>query len=484
MSAPFRKGSSRPERFFGRLAALGLGAGLSTAALAQTAAQPAPTAPAAAPAASPPADAPGANAAETKAASEAFLKAEGLASTRVTEAIPVEPEAAFWAKVDESEVLAYPQRSVKLWDKAANEKLASHRPLRLRVKVAYSDRELGLRLEWADQAPNRFDGVETGAFADSAAVQFPVNFGENTRLPHIGMGDEQQWVRLYLVRAAEKAPPPTPSGSPAGKPTAGAPRVGEFVAAGFGSRTRVSAPTGRMSMSFDAAAGTWRATLVRPLEVAGHSLKVGLVPVAFAVFQGSENERGGNKALSGWRFLRLSSFPTSERFVAQRAWGYGSGEQGDPAQGKPLVEAVCVACHHVGDKRLVPAGLAPALTGMGGYLSREYLRQSILDPSAVVVTELNMNAHYDRNAPPDKHGAYPNQAAFAWSTRDAQGKRVSKMPPFQFPPEQVANMVAYLKTLDGAAGDALQAPKPTTPSQPPSRAGGPARKGPKEPRSR
>ncbi len=53
-------------------------------------------------------------------------------------------------------------------------------------------------------------------------------------------------------------------------------------------------------------------------------------------------------------------------------------EAGDPLQGKPLFNAICLSCHSVGSEG---AGWAPALDG-SGYRDNEALLTAILDPSA------------------------------------------------------------------------------------------------------
>jgi mono/diheme cytochrome c family protein len=70
-----------------------------------------------------------------------------------------------------------------------------------------------------------------------------------------------------------------------------------------------------------------------------------------------------------------------------------TGAPGDPAAGEKLFVSTCSGCHGATD------GIAPALTGMGkraatriaGMSAEEYIRQSILDPSAFVVPGFNDN---------------------------------------------------------------------------------------------
>ena len=119
---------------------------------------------------------------------------------------------------------------------------------------------------------------------------------------------------------------------------------------------------------------------------------------------------------------------------------------------------MCVACHRIGDKRAAAADTAPDLTNVGVVSTPGYLRDSLVDPSAIVVPILNINRHYTKAQPADAHGAYANNDLYRWYSVDAAGKKTSRMMPFgSMPPADVAAMVAYLKTLG--------APRPAAPTQ-------------------
>lgn len=262
-------------------------------------------------------------------------------------------------------------------------------------------------------------------------VQLPLRFGAGLRLPYVGMGDDEMKVAIHLQRAA-----------------ADGTAAREAVANGFGSLTRADLGGARVAMRHDDARGTWRAVFVRPLAAAGLDLRRGLVPFAAAVWDGSRSERGGNKALSGWRFLRMPGFPVDEAHASELAWGRRPGELGDPVRGKQLVLGMCAACHLVGERRVARPGLAPELTGIGAIATPAYLRESIVEPSAVVVPSPNAAQHQDRTRAPGVVGAFPASETFVWFRRDAAGKKVSRMPAYAgLPRADVLAMVAYLATL-------------------------------------
>jgi complex iron-sulfur molybdoenzyme family reductase subunit gamma len=181
------------------------------------------------------------------------------------------------------------------------------------------------------------------------------------------------------------------------------------------------------------------------------------VPFAAAVWDGARHERSGNKALTGWRLLRLARYPMEEAWVAELSWGYRAGELGDPARGKALVDAICAACHHAGEARTARPGIAPDLSSIGLVSTPAYLRDSLLDPSAVVVPGPNPAQHQDRSRKPGALGAWPLDDSLAWSSTDAGGRRISTMPSYDgLPREEVAAMVAYLMTLGVPPGERRQ----------------------------
>lgn len=367
-------------------------------------------------------------------ANDAFLAAEAVSATGVPQVPKTIADKAWGAALPKAFKVSA-QRSVHLNDKRANELLEAPGVSEVKVRALVSGAELGLLIEWDDATKDVVRTDEVNAFADSAAIEFPRTYGAGKRLPYVGMGDDAMPVHLYMQRATAKG-------------TLG----NEYVAAGFGSLTRLPKAQGTMSMEYDAKAKAWRAIFVRPLKVDGSSVAEALVPVAFAVWDGARNERGGYKQLSGWHFVKLPQPAPDPAYVKQLAWGYGAGELGDPAKGQALAETICVACHHLPGKAFAAPGLAPSLANIGVIATPAYLRESIVDSSGVIVHALQPNAHYSKSQPPDKNGAYPNADAFQWSTKDTAGKTVSKMPPFSmYTPEQVGDLVAFLKTLDGTS---------------------------------
>ena len=364
-------------------------------------------------------------------AGEDLLAAETIEAKDVPGPLPSDPDAPLWDGLQASTVMAAPQRAIRLHDRQANAALAVAPARPVAVRAATDGRDLAVVLDWSDAAEDRSLPDATDVFGDGAALELPLRFGPGLRLPYVGMGDDEMPVAVYFQRAAAEG------------------TVGRgAVAAGFGSLTRADLGGTRMALRRDSGRRTWRAVFVRPLAAAASDLRQGLVPFAIAVWDGARRERGGNKALSSWKLLRLPRFPLDAAYAAEMSREMAPGEGGDLARGKLLVETICAACHDVGDKRIAPPGMAPDLTGIGAIATPGYLRESIVAPSAVIVPSPNRYQHQDRSRDAGATGTFPSDETFAWYRRDASGKKVSKMPAFgSLPGPDVAAIVSYLMTL-------------------------------------
>ncbi len=361
-------------------------------------------------------------------ANEAFFQAEVLDAVVAPKA-PTTPTDPAWNTVPGRNFSVSAQRTVHLHDRTANAVLTQPARSRVLVKAIAGAETVAIFLEWDDPAREVVREDESNAFADSVALEVPQVFGAGKRLPAISMGDDDAFVKVTLLRA-----------------TQGGALATHFAAAGFGSLTRQApAVPDATSLSWDETKKHWSAVFTLP-----RSSVQGLTPLAFATWDGGRKERAGYKRLSSWHYVRVPGLPLDAQYVKELAYGYAPGDLGDAAQGQALAESVCVACHQLPGKAFAPAGIAPNLQNIGAIAVASYLRDSIITPSLVIIHEPNPNQHYMPSAPKDPNGAAPNADAFRWSSVGADGKRVSKMPPFtNFTPGQIADLVAFLKTLDG-----------------------------------
>ena len=171
----------------------------------------------------------------------------------------------------------------------------------------------------------------------------------------------------------------------------------------------------------------WGGMVLRPIKDAYAKPAKNEYAVAIAVWDGKELQRDGLKRLSGWIAVKLPGAKNKalEKVVSERVGG-------DVKKGKELAMTNCASCHRWKGAESAPKYMAPDLSNIGGQATAAYIRESIMDPSAVVVPGYNRNAH-------------PN---FAWYTVDEKGHRTSTMPPFNYlQPKEISDLVAYLQTL-------------------------------------
>ncbi len=306
----------------------------------------------------------------------------------------LDPLHAAWLKQTPATIAVYPQVSVP--PTAATVGAAT-----IKVRAQYSARTVALHLEWNDDKQVRERGV--GTFADGAAVQWPVRYGPGVALPYIGMGHDGAPVALWFWRG---------DGS-----------VETLAAAGFGTLT-AQVPDGVKARGIWKD-GKWHVVFTRPLAAAGEQritlapAKLGLVPVAFATWNGEAAERNGLKRLSAWQVLRF------EKGKPDAAYAKQLGEvavAGDAERGKRLMsEKGCVACHSFPGNPAQPR-IGPDLAYAGGIHSGAYLLESLTQPSNVIV---------------------PGKGYFVAQ----DGKKVSLMPPLVGADAERDDILAYLMSL-------------------------------------
>ncbi len=154
----------------------------------------------------------------------------------------------------------------------------------LTAQAVRADGRLFVRLTWSDSTANTAI-KDTNQFVDGAAVQFPVN-GRTTTSPF--MGDAQNTVNIWHWLADG--------------------RTENILAQGFGTAT-VMPLEGLRSTSLRTRDG-WEVVIARPLRVKSDDgvnlLGRHTIPVAFAVWDGANQERDGLKAVTlQWWQLRF-----------------------------------------------------------------------------------------------------------------------------------------------------------------------------------
>ncbi len=371
------------------------------------------------------------------AADSGFFKYEVIDALYTSKAIPSDPNAKIWEKAKGTEITLYPQVSVRLNDKKANSLIPKKEAIKATVKAAYNGKNIAVYIRWKDDTPSLQPTLTTNQFADGVSIEFPNKFGRGITLPYVGMGDENHPVTVYLQ-----------------KNVAGRDYQKVFISKGFGSLTEIKENGVNIVMKYDSKNKEWYAVFKRPLKTENSNLKAGLVPVAFAVWDGNKYERDGNKSLSRWKFIKLGKYKLDKKYLAYVSWGgpYADWKEkgkdiGNPENGKKLFQQNgCIGCHRAGEFQTAPVGMAPDLSDIGGIANAVYLKESIIAPNDVIIRNLNINRHYMKTNP-DRFKAYPNNSMYEWYIK-TDGKKQSKMPTFaHLKPQDINDIVAYLKTL-------------------------------------
>lgn len=210
----------------------------------------------------------------------------------------------------------------------------------LRARALHDGRHVALRLEWGDDSVDDLDGIRR--YHDAVAVQIPTSPGA---APALTMGAPGAPVHLLQWRATwqrdidsggktgvdqiypevihdvmpdDVLPPQTAQlywvGREAGNPLSQVIRstpVEEAVAEGFGSVTHLPVQAAVGKGIHDGA--RWHVVITVPSARTGVGAPLApgtSWPVAFAVWLGSEENRGGRKHIANWQTLVLEAART------------------------------------------------------------------------------------------------------------------------------------------------------------------------------
>ena len=273
-----------------------------------------------------------------KGAYAAGQKATLLA--KAVERVPEDPEDALWQQADLLNVPLAPQAVVKPRTFDAGIKAVA-------ARVLYDEHRLALLLSWRDANENLVIGG-TRAYRDAVAVEFPAD--PSAGIPYFGMGELNKPVSIYHWKAdwqfardgdendlypdmavdwypfSGRAPGDIPEAAHYG--AGGGDKafhtswwtgntladvqlqartaVEKLEAEGFG--TLGSVPPDRQD-GFGKGVwkdGMWKVVIAFPRAQERFVFEQGMtVPIAFAAWDGSKRERGGEKGISTWYFLSL-----------------------------------------------------------------------------------------------------------------------------------------------------------------------------------
>jgi len=374
----------------------------------------------------------------------------------------IDVDSQQWSSAKETQIAVYPQTTIKLNDKKANEANANPVAQWAFVKALSDGKNIAFKLRWVDETASFQSGnaIKNTEFADGFAVQFASKYDDPTKLPYIGMGSKDRPVVVYLQKAVEKFFEPNGNGDVVKQVNrsnvhAFNSEINQdlakfdnevaqlavrdyqkaFVSEGFRSMTEIKDHSTKYNAQMVYSnnwftPNEWEAVMVRSLNDEYLKLTNQPFPVAFALWDGAKMGRDGLKNLSTWVIAEFEGAQTNDTLKNEMDKALSAA---NIQNGEKLTQANCASCHNYGKvNEAASVYMAPNLSNIGGYSTTAYLMESIKDPNAVVVPGYNTNAHSN----------------FAWYSLNEKGERISAMPSFDYlSQEEINDMVAYLKTL-------------------------------------
>lgn len=362
------------------------------------------------------------------------------------------PTDSIWDNIKLTDVIVYPQTTIKFNDKEAKKLNAYNKAKLIKIGAIYNNNGFSIKMSWKDDTYNAQSGLKSDKYPDAFATQIAKFFDNPKKLPYIGMGSKNRPVIVHLHKNIKKHFEPNGYGDVEHQnvinqtnrysnkdinafkkkvhESAKTEYTRSFISEGFRSMTEIKDKSSkfRMSMYYNKNTKHWTGIMARKFKDINIDLsKSGAIPIAFAIWDGSKLGRDGLKHLSTWISLNFQGKSGNENLIKELT----SEDKGDLVTGKIQVESMCSACHTLNKNKPATPYMAPDLTNIGGYSTNAYLVESIKDPNAVIVPGYNRNAHKN----------------FKWYNVDSQGKRSSTMPVMMTDDKMIENAVKYLRSL-------------------------------------
>ena len=223
-------------------------------------------------------------------ASDVVIKVKLLES----DLLPLEPTDENWSKATPVEVPLAGQivASPRHWMPAIDA---------VRIRGVYNKNEIAFLVEW-DDSTNRQEEI----FRDAVSLQFPTKIPESLKKPYFAMGDSSGAVNIWSWKAYWSEGFGQIVEAPETEPGA----ITELNAKGF--KNIVTQPPESQNVTGKGVYqnGRWKVVMKRALDtedVKGDiQFEIGkLIPIAFAIWDGSNNDVSGQKSVSSWYYIML-----------------------------------------------------------------------------------------------------------------------------------------------------------------------------------
>lgn len=218
-----------------------------------------------------------------------------ISALKVDGALPDNPDDELWDKALYRSFYLAPQI-------IAPERLFTPTVDSISVKSLYNDDEAAFLLMWDDRTES-LPGQKASAklaegevFRDGAAVELPIKRLEGAKRPYFGMGDARDPVRILFWQGGSSSAPE---------------RLSLITARGEKNISSKPAPAAFSARGLYSN-GRWRVVMKGPLKALYTGLSASteeepLIPLAFALWDGSNGEKGSRHVFSGWHWLALKA---------------------------------------------------------------------------------------------------------------------------------------------------------------------------------
>ncbi|MDR4508631.1 MAG: ethylbenzene dehydrogenase-related protein [Candidatus Brocadiaceae bacterium] len=169
------------------------------------------------------------------------------------------------------------------------------------IRALYNESEIAFLLEWDDST-----NMQEEVLRDGVSVQFPTKIPESLQKPYFGMGGGGGSVNLWYWKAYWQEGFAKAIEAPVSEPGS----IAELNAKGFKKITPQPPEAQDVLAKGVYENGRWKVVLKRKLKTEDAKkdiqFEVGkLIPVAFAIWDGSNGDVGAQKSISAWYYIIL-----------------------------------------------------------------------------------------------------------------------------------------------------------------------------------
>jgi complex iron-sulfur molybdoenzyme family reductase subunit gamma len=342
-----------------------------------------------------------------------------------------------WMSTNFKKLNTFPMASINTNDTIANRLNFQNGVRTVEIKAIYDGKDIAFLLKWKDKTKNIITKRSTDIFNDAFGIELQT---KTDVVPYVDFGDKNNEVVFYLKNSSENTIDigenrdllslfdyqnlnifaKTDNLPPYVKQEV-------FLYRGYNNAIKLDKEVSNITMDMVYSHGYWYGSLSKKLIDKNSNLSNGAFLVSFSLYDGEKRQRGRLRNLTHWVVVKLAGTDGGEQLIEQ----INQTVSGDIKHGESLALKNCSICHNYKDRQKAPQNMAPNLSYIGGYLNMEYIKESILQPSKVIVSDFTDSAH-------------PN---FSWKDKE-DGKNISVMPSFEWMNEKDLNdLLAFLQTL-------------------------------------